>query len=422
MDDATRQVEVKRNTRLLIVAQAALTATGPVIFVVGSVAVERYSGSRVVVGVYTALFFVAAAITALLAGRAMDRRGRRPILAIGEGLVLVSGLAAMVAAAAGSWPGLLLAALPYGAGYGIAQLARGSVADMYPADRRGRAVGLLLAASVVGAVGAPFLTALIQQVGEAALGVEPLVAGWVMVPSFAGIALACVLAIRVDPKDLAIALDPEEAEAPTRRPAALLSVPPFRAAVVAAGVGQAVMVGVMGVTPIVLHDHGGSEFVVSTVLSGHFLGMYALMPVIGWLLDRLGRRRGLLLGVACSAAGALVASATDASPVIGLGLFLVGAGWAGAFLGATAVIGDVTVPSERGGALGFNDLIVSTMSAVGAFAGGALLEVAGFGAMTAIAAALFIPVLILVLPLREGRPGHFRGADPTARALGTIEA
>ena len=422
MDEAVRQLEVRRNTRLLITAQAALSATAPVIFVVGSVAVEQFSGSRTIVGVYTALFFAAAAVTALLAGRAMDRRGRRPVLAVGEALVLVSGIAAMIAAAAGSWTGLLIAALPYGAGYGIAQLARGSVADMYPPDRRGRAVGLMLAASVVGAVGAPFLTAFVQQVGEDRFGFDPLVVGWVTVPIFAALALACVLAMRVDPKDLAVALDPKEAEAPTRPPSALLRVAPFRAAVVAAGVGQAVMVGVMGVTPIVLHDHGGSELVVSSVLSGHFLGMYALMPAIGWLLDRVGRKRGLLLGLACSAAGALLASATDASALIGLGLFFVGLGWAGAFLGATAVIGDVTVPAERGGALGFNDLIVSTMSAVGAFAGGALLQVAGFGAMTAIAAALFIPVLILVLPLREGRPGHFQGADPTSRALGTIEA
>ena len=67
-------------------------------------------------------------------------------------------------------------------------------------------------------------------------------------------------------------------------------MPVFRTALLAAAVGQMTMLGVMGVTATTLDHahHGGTT--ISLVISSHIAGMFAFAPLIGWWMDRVGRR------------------------------------------------------------------------------------------------------------------------------------
>jgi MFS family permease len=94
--------------------------------------------------------------------------------------------------------------------------------------------------------------------------------------------------------------------------------------------------------------------------------------------------------------GAVVASTGASALMVGIGLFLIGIGWSATFLGATAVISDATSPLERGGALGFTDLLVSSSSGVAGLAGGIVLELAGFRSLTLGMAVLVMGVMVLV--------------------------
>ena len=408
--DAERAV--RRNTLLLAIAQGFLYSTLPFLLAVGSVAVVDLSGRKAAVGVLAASYFASAAVGALLVGRWMDRVGRKPGLAVGYVAIAVGALASAGAVERRSALLLVLAAVPFGLGAGAALLGRGAVADMHPPDRRGRAVGLVLAASVVGAVGSAPLVAWLQHVSEDRLGLRPFVGPWLVVPLLAAGGLICVLLLRPDPRDLAVRDRSADAvpASPARAPRELLALPPFRAAVVAAGIGQAAMIAVMGVAPIVVHHHG--DLAVSGVLSVHFVGMFAFMPLIGVIIDRIGRRRGLVAAVALSATGVLVGALSTQPVVFGLGLFLVGLGWAVSYLGATAIVSDVTDPLERSGALGFTDLLVSLSSAVGGLLGGALLEAGGYPALAVGVAMALVPVLAVVLPLREEAPGRWALPEP----------
>ena len=406
---------VRRNTLLLAIAQGFLYSTLPFLLAIGSVAVVDLSGREGAVGVLAASYFTSAAVGALIVGRWMDRVGRKPGLAVGYIAIAVGALASAAAVERRSALLLVLAAVPFGLGAGAALLGRGAVADMHPPDRRGRAVGLVLAASAIGAVGSAPLVAWLQHVSEDRLGLRPFVGPWLVVPLLAAGGLVCVLLLRPDPRDLAVrdrSADATPAR-PAHTPRQLLALPPFRAAVVAAGIGQAAMIAVMGVAPIVVHHHG--DLAVSGVLSVHFVGMFAFMPLIGVIIDRVGRRRGLLVAVGLSATGALVGALSSQPVVFGLGLFLVGLGWAVSYLGATAIVSDVTDPLERSGALGFTDLLVSLSSAVGGLAGGALLEAGGYPALAVGVTMALVPVLAVVLPLREEAPGRWARPEP-ARA------
>ena len=394
-DPAERDRLVRRNTTLLAFAQGFVQTTFPVLLVIGGPAASRLTGREGAAGLLWGLYFLAAAAGAALIGRWMDRVGRRPGLILSYVLVGCAAAAAALSIRAGSFAGLMASTIPFGVALGGANLARGAVADMYPAAQRGRAVGILLAAGTIGAVGSPLLAAVIEDAAG-----EGSVLPWIVPIAGAFGALVCVLAVRPDPRDLAVrdALTDGEGGRSWRE---LLRVPTFRTAVLAGAVGQMAMVGVMGVTPTALDHahHGGTT--ISLVISAHIAGMFAFAPLIGRWMDRAGRRAALLAGCLTSIAGSLLAATEANAVVIGVGLVAIGLGWSATFLGATAVISDITAPNERAGALGFTDLLISLTSAAAGLAGGIVLESAGYGPLGVGLAVLVAGALISVARLRE---------------------
>jgi MFS family permease len=394
-DPPERDRLVRRNTILLAFAQGFVQTTFPVMLVIGGPAASRLTGREGAAGLLWGLYFLAAAAGAALIGRWMDRVGRRPGLILAYVLVGGAAAAAALSIRAGSFTGLMASTIPFGVALGGANLGRGAVADMYPAERRGRAVGILLAAGTIGAVGSPLLAAVIEEAAG-----EGSVLPWIVPIAGALGALLCALAVRPDPRDLAVRDVVTDREG-GRSWRELLRVPTFRTAVLAGAVGQMAMVGVMGVTPTALDHahHGGTA--ISLVISTHIAGMFAFAPLIGRWMDRVGRRAALIAGCVTSIAGALVAATEANAVVIGVGLLAIGLGWSATFLGATAVISDITAPNERAGALGFTDLLISLTSAAAGLTGGIVLEAAGYGPLGVGLAVLVAGALILVARLRE---------------------
>jgi MFS family permease len=393
---AKRDRLVRRNTLLLAFAQGFVQTTFPVMLVIGGPAASRLTGREGAAGLLWGLYFLAAAAGAALIGRWMDRVGRRPGLILAYVLVGGAAAAAALSIRAGSFAGLLASTVPFGVALGGANLGRGAVADMYPAERRGRAVGILLAAGTIGAVGSPLLAAVIEEAAG-----EGSVLPWIVPIAGSLGALICALAVKPDPRDLAVQDVGLEKREGIRGPRELFRVPAFRIAVLAGAVGQMAMVGVMGVTPTALDHahHGGTA--ISLVISSHIAGMFAFAPLIGRWMDRAGRRAALVAGCITSIAGALLAATEANALVIGVGLLAIGLGWSATFLGATAVISDITAPNERAGALGFTDLLISLTSAAAGLTGGIVLEAAGYGPLGAGLAALVTGALLLVVRLRE---------------------
>jgi MFS family permease len=408
---ATRTDAVRRNTRLLALAQGFVQVAFPVMLVVGGVAAAEITGTHGATGVVWALYFTSGAIGALAFGRLMDRVGRRPGLIASYGLLAIAGVSCAGAIAARSYPALLVASVPFGVAFGGSQLVRAAVADMYEPHARARAVGIVLAAGTVGAVGSPLLVAAIRSIAEPR-GWDPNVLPWVLVPAGALAAIAFVAAVRPDPRDLSPAPDGAVAlvGAPARGPRELLRVHDFRIALLAASIGQLGMVGVMGVTPNALDDHGHGSTTIAWIISVHIAGMFAFSPWIGAAMDRYGRRAGLLAGGAAMLTGDLFASVESVPWAVGAGLFLIGIGWSAMFLGATALISDVTVTHERAGALGFTDLFSSAASATAGLVGALILEVAGYRTLALSVAGLVLVVSAVIAyglaPRAAGRMRH----------------
>src|SRR3972149_4131953 len=97
-----------------------------------------------ILGLGPAIFLSAAAIAALPAGRAMDRFGRIPVIALG----CIAGIVGTSTTALGChWRSGVVVSIGFalvGASQGMVLLARGAAAGMVPPARRPRQISLVL--------------------------------------------------------------------------------------------------------------------------------------------------------------------------------------------------------------------------------------------------------------------------------------
>jgi MFS family permease len=353
-------------------------------------------------GLGPAIVLASGALAALPAGRAMDRLGRVPVLATGY----VVGAAGCALAALGSTtesaPIVLLGLAGVGAASGVALLARTAAGDMYPPERRARGIALVLFGAVFGALLGPAVFSPLlagRDLDGDALAPLWLAAGAIMLGG-----LALVSAVRPDPRRIAalLATGGGQEAAPAAPLGELLRRPGVIPALLAAQASFAVMVALMTLTGAVVVDHHGHEgHNVFPIIGAHVIGMYALVIVVGDIIDRIGRTPALGGGLLIMAASATSLVWIDSVPLISIALFGLGLGWNFSFVAATAELADRTGPAERGKLLGFNDLLSGGTGAGLALAGGLTLSEIGVAAL-AIGGAVLVTAPALWI-LRNGR-------------------
>jgi MFS family permease len=172
-------------------------------------------------------------------------------------------------------------------------------------------------------------------------------------------------------------------------------------ALLAAQASWAVMVAVMPLTGAVVVDHFHHQHHdVFPIIGAHFIGMYALVIVVGDLVDRIGRARSLAGGLLLMGLMVSGLSWVESVPATAAALFGLGLGWNLSFVAATAVLADRTEPWERGRLLGFNDLLSSATGAGLTLLGGLVLTAAGVAALATGALALLVAPALWIL--RDG--------------------
>src|SRR5215212_9216538 len=247
---------------------------------VASLTLVLVVGARGLLGLGPAIVLAAAALAALPAGRAMDRIGRVPVLAAGFCAGAVGCALAAVGSVRESAPIVLLGLVAVGAASGTALLARTAAGDMYPPARRARGIALVLFGAVFGAVLGPLVFS--PLLADRDLDGDALAPLWLAAGGFMLVGLALVLAVRPDPRRIAVLLAAHEGE--EQGPAAplgeLLRRPGVIPAMVAAQASFAVMVAVMTLTGAVVvdhHHHGASN--VFPIIGAHVIGMFGLIVV-----------------------------------------------------------------------------------------------------------------------------------------------
>ena len=369
---------------------------------VAAISLDRVLGVEGLLGLGPAIVLAAGALAAVPAGRAMDRFGRVPVLAAGFGAGAVScGLAAL-GSAHDSAPTVVAGLVGVGIANGATLLARTAGGDMYPPERRGRGIALVLFGSVFGAILGPLVFGPVLAGRE--LDGGTLAQLWLAAAAFELVGLALVAAVRPDPKRIAALMRYESvSSASTRAPIGeLLRRPGVVPALLAAQANWSVMVAVMTLTGSVMMDHSQhDDHALFGAIAAHFVGMYALVLVVGGLVDRIGRTRALAGGLIVMGVSVSCLPWAQGAQAMEAALFGLGLGWNFSFVGATAELSERTEPWERASLLGFNDLVSGATGAGLTLLGGVALTAGGVAALATGAAVL---VTIPALWILRGRP------------------
>jgi MFS family permease len=408
------ELPIRRNTLLLSAALAANSGMLQLSAAVASLTLVLVLGVDGLLGLGPAIVLASGALAALPAGRAMDRYGRVPVIAAGFAVGGLGGALAGLGSTLESAPVVLAGLVCVGVASGTALLARTAAGDMYPPERRARGIALVLFGAVFGAILGPLVFS--PLLADRELDGDALALLWWASVAFMAVALVLVLLVRPDPKLIGELLHTHEGEAADRTPAPLREIvrrPGVVPALVAGQASFAVMVGIMTLTGSVVvdhHHHPGHN--VFPIIGAHVMGMYALVLVIGALIDRIGRRPALAGGLLVMAVSALSLLWVTGVGVTAVALFGLGIGWNLSFVAATATLADCAAPWERGRLLGFNDLLAGLTGATLALVGGLALSAIGVAALAIGGAVLVIAPALWIL--RTPLPRRALAADEAA--------
>jgi MFS family permease len=366
---------------------------------VNSLTFVEVTGMRGLLGLGPAIFLASSGLAALPAGRAMDRFGRVPVMAVGFVIAAAGCSLVALATRTDSTPAVIAGMILTGAAGGVALLARTAAGDMYPPERRARGISYVIFGSVFGAILGPAVFSPLFAGKE--LSAESLTTPWLAAAGIALVALTITLFVRPDPKRIGELLathrndPPPEAAAPLR---VILRRPGVIPAMIAALASFAVMVSVMNLTGfVVVEHHHHEQQTVFPIIGAHVLGMYALVLFVGGMVDRIGRERSLWSGLVLMGASCIGLVWLESVVGTGLLLFGLGLGWSISFVAATAQLADRAAPAERGKLLGFNDQLSALTGAMFALLGGFALDTLGVAALAIGAtAAVLLPVATLL--------------------------
>lgn len=395
---AATSAQIRRNTVLLSACLLLLSGVLQLAVAVATITLVLVTGIESILGLGPAIFLTAGALAALPAGRLMDRIGRVPVIAGGFAVGAAGCSLTAIGCAVDSAVLVIAGFAAVGSMNGAVLLARTAAADMYPPERRARAISYVLFGALFGAALGPLVF-------------RPLFAGkdleldTLVIPWFAAAAIAVVgglvaLLIRPDPRTIALELQLADGDGAPPAPAAplreILVRPGVPTAVIAALASFAVMVAVMNLSGYIVVGHHHEQADVFTVISLHIVGMYALVLVIGELIDHVGRRESLIAGLAIMAVSTVILVWVESILGMSVSLFLLGLGWNLSYVAATAELVTHATPVERGRLVGATDLAAGLLAAALALLGGAaysewgVVAVAVGGTIAVVAPALVI--------------------------------
>ena len=359
---------MKKNLWLLAIAQG-LFLTNNVVFIainglVGfSLAPVGWMATLQVMG-----YVVGGALSTGLVARSQRRWGRQVSFQLGLVVAFLTALLCAFALSIGSF--WLLVAGTVIAGYYSAngQLYRFAAGELAPPSFREKAVSLVLAGGLIGAVIGPNLANHTRE----AMAV-PFLGSYLALAVVALVSMAVMAGIRFPPQPV------KKAGAEGGRPLGeILRQPVFIVSVLAAAMSYGVMNLLMAATPLAMDVCGMPFSDAALVLEWHVIGMFAPGFFTGHLIKRFGVLRIMGVGVVLNFACVAVALSGQDLHQFLLALFLLGVGWNFLFTGATTLSMEAYRPEEKDKAQAAINFVVFAVMAFTSFASGALVTTQGW--------------------------------------------
>jgi MFS family permease len=342
-------------------------------------------------------YVVGGALSTGIVAKTQMRFGRKISFQLGLVVAMLSALLCAYAAAGRNFWLLCLATLIAGYYNANANLYRFAAAELAGTKARERAVSLVLAGGLLGAVLGPYLAARTRDVFPV-----PFAGAYVSLAVVAALAMALLSFI-----EFARPAPPSTSH--TARPLRqIMRQPIFIVAAISGALGYGVMNLLMAATPIAMMQCGLPFSDAAQVLQWHVIGMFAPGFFTGSLIRRFGALPIMAIGVALLFGCILVALSGIELNQFLLALFLLGVGWNFLFTGSTTLSLSAYGPEEKDAAQGALNFFVFLTLALTSFSSGVLVTTRGW---TLLNYGSLIPVLLTGIAL-AWLANHLRSVRP----------
>ena len=313
-------------------------------------------------------YVVGGALSTGLVARTQRLFGRKTSFQLGLLVAVLSALLCCYAAYSKNF--WLLVAATVVAGYynANAQLYRFAAAELALPAFREKAISLVMAGGLLGAVAGPNLA-----VGTRSLTAVPFAGAYLALAGVALLAMALLALISFPPP-----LAKQSAVGGGRPLSEIMRQPVFIVAAAASALGYGVMNLLMAATPIAMQICGLPFSDVALVLEWHVIGMFAPGFFTGHLIRRFGTLPIMAVGLALNIVCVLIALSGIEFRQFVTALFLLGLGWNFLFTGATTLALTAYRPEEKDKAQGALNFCVFAVLAVSSLASGVLVTTQGW--------------------------------------------
>ncbi|CDS52912.1 putative membrane protein [Polaromonas sp. CG9_12] len=312
-------------------------------------------------------YVVGGALSTGLVAHTQRRFGRKASFQLGLLVGLASALLCGYAAYSRNFWLLVAATLVAGYYNANAQLYRFAAAELALPAFREKAISLVMAGGLIGAVAGPNLAA-----GTRSLTAVPFAGAYLALAGVALLAMALLAFIDFPPPP------PKHASGGGRPLGDIMRQPVFIVAAAAGALGYGVMNLLMAATPIAMQVCGLPFSDVAWVLEWHVIGMFAPGFFTGHLIKRYGTLPIMATGLALNIACVLIALSGVEFRQFLVALFLLGLGWNFLFTGATTLALTAYRPEEKDKAQGALNFCVFAVLAVSSLASGVLVTTQGW--------------------------------------------
>ncbi|MDH3431873.1 MAG: MFS transporter [Gammaproteobacteria bacterium] len=382
-----------RNLIVLILCQL-ISATGSIVFVtLGGIIGATLTSMPAWATLPVSIMVLAVAATTVPATALMRRIGRSRGFSIASATAAVAACLAAWALSVSSFALFLMAGAVFGINMAFTQQYRYAAAESVPDKYVPRAISFVLLGAIGGAFAGPELAKHGQQ--------------WFGGVQYSGTMLGLAVLYTVQaflfrmlqPISRAQESQPLVAERSLRQ---IATQPVFMVAVLAGTAGYGIMTLVMTATPLSMHINDGySVEATANVIRAHVLGMYVPSLVSGFLIERIGVVRMMLIGTLGLLATSIVGLQGQSVMHYWWALLLLGVGWNFLYVGGTTMLTYAYSMAERFRAQAVNEFLVFGTSATASLLAGTVMHFFGWYRLMWLPIPILLIVCIALLVVRQ---------------------
>lgn len=373
-----------RNLSILVVCQLISTSGSIVIVMLAGIIGSGLAANKAFATLPLSMMVLAVAATTVPATMLMKRIGRRKGCALASMSAVVALILAVIALRESSFTFFIVAVMLFGINMAFTQQYRYFAAESVDLQYVPRAISLVL----VGSIGAAFVGKELVTRGQYWIA-DTQYAGSLAVLAVMFVIQALLFFAMVPAKDHG-EFDNPQSERPLRD---IVLQPVFIVAVLGATAGYGLMTLIMTATPLSMHVNDGYSLEqTASVIQAHVLGMYVPSLFTGFLIEKFGVTRLMIVGTLGLLATAIIGLQGHTVMHYWWALIMLGVGWNFLFVGGTTMLTYTYNMAERFRAQAVNEFLIFGASASASLLAGTVMYFFGWGTLMLIP----IPILILI--------------------------